>query len=85
MKTNSNSTRTATNDDRAQRYIELCPDSQSLDGRLLSSPERIFERRAREGLRYWIRIFGYNEIVPPENDLDDGGRFLLTKQVFSDM
>jgi len=76
MKTTNGYLRTATNDFRAQRHIELYPEGQSLNERPLSSSEHIFERKAVEGLRYWIRIFGYNEIIPPENDLDDGRFFV---------
>ena len=79
MKTNNNYLRTATKDFRAQRHIELYPKSQSLNERLLSSSESVFERKAVEGLRYWVKIFGYNEIIPPKNDLDDDGRFFLDK------
>jgi len=75
MKTNNSYLRTATKDFRAQRHIELYPEGQSLNERLLSSSERIFERKAVEGLRYWVKIFGFSEVIPPENDLDDGGRF----------
>jgi len=78
MKTNYDHFRTATNGVPDKRHTELYPEGQSLNERLLSSSERIFERKAVEGLRYWVKIFGYNEIIPPENDLD-GGRFFLDK------
>jgi len=75
MKANHEYLRTATKDFRAQRHIELYPESQTLNERPLSSPEGIFERKAVEGLRYWIKIFGFSEVIPPENDLDDGRFF----------
>ncbi len=75
MKTNYDHLRTATNGVPGKRHIELYPEGQSLNERLLSSSERIFERKAVEGLRYWIKVFGFSEMIPPENDLDDGGRF----------